>query len=97
MVLLFAMQQTVKTVKSITEYMSNQPHEGGRFGEIYTEGDFLSAIESLQPAGTREIANTVGCSRQNADYRLREFAEENKVSAKKIGNSLVWTRSEEKI
>jgi len=91
------MQQTVKTVRIISGYMSNQPHEGGRFGEIYTEDDFLGAIESLQPAGTQEIANTVGCSRQNADYRLREFAEENKVSAKKIGNSLVWTRSEEKI
>lgn len=74
--------------------MSNQPHEAGRFGEIYTEEDFLNAVEDLQPVGTSEIADTVGCSRQNADYRLRKLADEGKVTSDKIGNSLAWTLTE---
>jgi len=77
--------------------MTDQPHTDGQFGEIYPEDEFIRAIESLQPAGTQEIANRVGCSRQNADYRLREFAKDDKVNQKKIGNSLVWMRSEEEI
>jgi len=77
--------------------MIDQPHTDGQFGEIYSEDEFISAIESLQPAGTQEIADRVGCSRQNADYRLREFAKDDKVNQKKIGNSLVWMRPEEKI
>jgi len=77
--------------------MPDQPHTDGQFGEIYPESEFIQAIESLQPAGTQEIANRVGCSRQNADYRLREFAKDDKVDGKKIGNSLVWMRSEEEI
>ena len=75
--------------------MSNQPHEGGQFGEIYTEDDFLAAVKRLQPVGTQEVADAVGCSRQNADYRLRQLDQEDKVEAKKIGNSLAWSATEE--
>ena len=75
--------------------MSNQPHEGGQFGEIYTEDDFLAAVKRLQPVGTQEVADAVGCSRQNADYRLRQLDQDDKVDGKKIGNSLAWTVSTE--
>lgn len=57
----------------------------------YTDSDFLDAIEKHSPASTSEVADEVGCTRRNADMRLKNLADEGKVMRKKIAASQVWT------
>jgi predicted transcriptional regulator len=64
--------------------------ESGKLSEQYSDEDFLEAVAELEPASTREIAEAVGCSRRNADVRLRKLEEANKIRKKKVGNSLTW-------
>lgn len=62
----------------------------GRYTAEYDEELFLDAVREHAPATTTEVANTVGCARQNADYRLRRLENEGAVRSKKVGPSLVW-------
>lgn len=64
--------------------------ESGKLTEQYTDEDFLEAVEQHEPASTREVADEVGCSRRNADVRLRKLEEAGEVGKKKVGNSLTW-------
>lgn len=72
-------------------HMERDRNERGRFEEEYNSEDFLSAVQEHEPATTTEVADTVGCVRQNADYRLRRLKGEGLVQSKKVGPSLVWT------
>lgn len=45
----------------------------GRYTAEYDDKEILEAVEEHEPASTREIADAVGCSRQNADRRLRQL------------------------
>lgn len=64
--------------------------ERGRYRQEYTDEDFLDAVREHEPATTSEVAEAVGCVRQNADYRLRQLREAGRVESKKVGPSLVW-------
>jgi len=64
--------------------------ESGKLTEQYSDEDFLEAVAELEPASTGEIAEAVGCSRRNADIRLRKLEEANEIQKKKVGNSLTW-------
>lgn len=68
--------------------------ESGKLTEQYTDEEFLEAVEEHEPAGTSEVADTVGCSRRNADVRLRKLEEEGEIRKKKVGNSLTWFSAE---
>lgn len=63
----------------------------GRYAQQYPDEAFVNAVEAREPAGTSEIAQAVGCTTQNADYRLRRLERDGSVSSKKVGGSLVWT------
>jgi DNA-binding Lrp family transcriptional regulator len=67
--------------------------ESGKLTKQYTDEDFLDAVEEYAPASTREVADAVGCSRRNADVRLRRLEEDGSVESKMAGNSLVWFRA----
>jgi predicted transcriptional regulator len=67
--------------------------EQGRFAPEYSGGEFLDAVREHEPAGTSEVADAVGCTTQNADYRLRKLRDAGRVESKKVGRSLVWTLS----
>jgi predicted transcriptional regulator len=67
--------------------------EQGRFAPEYSDGEFLDAVREHEPAGTSEVADAVGCTTQNADYRLRKLRDAGRVKSKKVGRSLVWTLS----
>jgi DNA-binding Lrp family transcriptional regulator len=60
----------------------------------YLDEDFLNAVRKHNPASTSEVADEVGCTRRNADFRLKKLADEGKVIRKKIAASQVWTLSE---
>ncbi|WP_222913931.1 helix-turn-helix domain-containing protein [Natrinema sp. SYSU A 869] len=58
---------------------------------VYSEEDYLEAIRENAPATTQEVADTVGVTRQGADYRLRKLEDNGLVSSEMLGNTLIWT------
>ena len=69
-------------------------NENGRFQPDYSDKEVIEAVQKHSPAGTAEVADELGIARQSADYRLRRLLEEERVSKKKVGNSLVWKANE---
>lgn len=57
---------------------------------VYSDDEYVDAVRAHSPASTKEVADQVGVTRQGADYRLRELAEDGKVVKKMAGNSLIW-------
>lgn len=64
--------------------------EHGHFRAEHDDREYLEAVAEHEPAGTSEIAETLGVTRQTADRRLRKLAEDGAVASKEIGNSLAW-------
>jgi predicted transcriptional regulator len=62
----------------------------GKITSQYDDDKFIEAVAENEPASTSEVAETVGCSRRNADVRLKQLTEDGEVRSKKIGNSLSW-------
>jgi len=75
--------------------MSDERDEGGRFAAEHDDGDFLDAVAAHEPAGTREVADAVGVTRQNADQRLRRLRDDGAVQSKKVGRELIWMSVDE--
>jgi predicted transcriptional regulator len=69
-------------------------NEGGRFEPEHTDEEVIEAVRENEPAGTREVADELGIARQSADYRLRRLYDEERLSKKMVGNSLIWTVNE---
>lgn len=65
-------------------------NDTGKIAEKYTDKDFIKAVEEFEPASTTEVAEAVGCSRRNADIRLKRLKSEDRIDSKMVGNSLVW-------
>lgn len=62
---------------------------------VHSDDEFLDAVRRHEPAGTREVADEVGVTRQGADCRLRKLRDEGRVRSKKVGrDSLVWMLGE---
>lgn len=69
--------------------------ESGRYKKSYTTEMVLEAIdEHGGAASTSDVAETIGSSRRLALRRLRELEERNVVSARGVGNTYLWERSE---
>lgn len=73
---------------------TERDEESGKLTEQYNDEEFLEAVEEHQPASTKEVAEAVGCSRRNADVRLRKLEEAGEIRKKKVGNSLTWFSAE---
>lgn len=79
-----------------TDVMPGRDEETGRYTGQYSIDDFLNAISNANGmAGTGEIADRVGCAHDTAYKRLQRMEEEGLVSSKKVGNTLLWTRTDE--
>ena len=70
-----------------------QRNERGQFTPQYDDEEVLDAVRDHEPAGTSEVADALGCTVQNADYRLRKLRDAGRVEGKKVGQSLVWILS----
>lgn len=64
--------------------------ESGQFSEEYDREAFLVAVEELDNAATREVADRVGCSYDLAYRRLKELSDEGVIEEQKVGNSFLW-------
>ena len=68
-------------------------NERGQFTPQYDDEEVLDAVRDHEPAGTSDVADALGCTTQNADYRLRKLRDAGRVEGKKVGQSLVWILS----
>lgn len=65
--------------------------ETGRYTASWSDEDFLEALRDCDGiAGTSDVADHVGCSRQSAYLRLNDLADKDAVERREIGNSLTW-------
>lgn len=54
------------------------------------DSELVEAVYRQTPAGTREVAETVGISRVGAYKRLQKLEEKGEVYSKKVGRVRVW-------
>ncbi|MDB9235823.1 hypothetical protein [Halorubrum ezzemoulense] len=62
-----------------------------------TDEELRAAVKDLTPAGTQEVADRVGLSRQGVDNRLRRIEDRHPspwVWSKKIGPTKVWLHAD---
>lgn len=60
-----------------------------------SDQEYKDAVRRLTPAGTQEVANVIGHSRQAADHRLRKLEDEGTtIWSKKVGPTRVWMHRE---
>lgn len=78
-----------------SDYASDRERgDNGQFEPEYSKIDFLDAVREHDPATTAEVAEAVGCVRQNAVYRLKQLRERGVITSKKAGPSTVWMPTE---
>ena len=70
--------------------------ESGQYTESYPLDAFLSALRAEgEMAGTNDVADQVGCSYELAYQRLRELAENDQLTRRKVGNANLWMLAQE--
>ena len=75
--------------------MLGRDEETGRYTGQYSVNEFLTAIsEQGGVAGTGEIADHVGCAHDTAYKRLQSMEANGTLSSRKVGNTLLWERTE---
>ena len=72
----------------------NRDEDSGEFTETYPLENFLDSLEEIGPAGTTDIADSVGCDRRTAYLKLQSLEEEGLVRSQKVGNALLWELSD---
>jgi len=71
--------------------MPDRDEKTGQYTGQYSTEDFLDAIEAEGGlAGTGDIAERVGCAHDTAYKRLQDMEEDEIVSSRKVGNTLLW-------
>lgn len=55
-----------------------------------TQHEVNQAVYRLSPAGTQEVADLVGVSREVADRCLRRLEDEGTIWSKKVGPTMIW-------
>ena len=61
----------------------------GRYTSV-TDQEVMNAVYRCTPAGTTEVAELLGVSRQGAEYHLRKLEERDWIWTKKVGPTRVW-------
>lgn len=76
--------------------MPERNDDTGRYTDEYPRTAFLEAIESEGgAAGTGEIATLVGCAHDTAYKKLLQMETDGMVVSRNVGNTLVWTLTED--
>lgn len=71
---------------------ADRDEESGKFTEKYPREAFLRAVEDVENATTKKVADNVGCSYDLAYRRLNTLTDEGDVTRVEIGSSFVWSR-----
>jgi hypothetical protein len=70
--------------------MPEDRDDDGKFKQVYTTDDFITAVINLNIASTQNVADRVGCSYNLAYRRLRELENDDELSCEEVGRSFVW-------
>lgn len=62
----------------------------GRYTTEFEPGAFVAAVQELELASTRDVADEVGCSYDLAYRRLKALDENGEVAGTKVGNTYHW-------
>lgn len=69
----------------------DRDEESGEYRDTYSNEAFINALSDLGgTAGTREVAEQIGCHRDTARRRLTELVEEGTVQRRTVGDSTLW-------
>lgn len=68
--------------------------ETGRIVEKYPLDDVYEALAAIGSAGSREVADEVGCSYETAYHKLRTLEDKGRVESRKVANARLWTAVE---
>lgn len=66
----------------------------GKYTRKFPVEDFVMAVEDLGTATTSNVAEIVGCSYDLAYRRLKDLEAEEEVTARRVGDSFLWSRCE---
>ena len=84
--------------EAITEPVTRNGNEYGRtrdpttkrFGEEFSDEDFIDAIDALGEAGTADVTDALGCSRETARARLHQLADDGQIERRKLAGAWIW-------
>lgn len=65
--------------------------DDGTYEPEYSDDSFLKAIREQSLPTTTDVADTVGCDRSTAHYRLGKLADADRVESEQVGNAKVWS------
>lgn len=70
---------------------ADRDENSGRFTVTYPPGEFVEAIRNEGgEAGTKAVAERVGCSYETAYKKLRALEEAGTLEPRKVGNAYLW-------
>lgn len=64
--------------------------ETGKYQTKFTDGEFLDAVEELEPATTQEVRERVGCAYRTCHERLSMLKGGGEIDSRKVGNTILW-------
>lgn len=71
--------------------MPRERDEQGRVKESYSLQSVYSALDTIGPAGTQEVADELGSSYETAYQKLRALEDDERVNSRKVGNARLWS------
>ncbi|EMA55365.1 hth domain-containing protein [Halococcus thailandensis JCM 13552] len=76
--------------------VTEERDDEGQYSSSWSEADFLEALREFDGvAGTRDVAERVGCSRKTAYRWLTDLAEKNEIDQRTAGRELIWLLAED--
>lgn len=63
----------------------------GKYTTVYSDREIIDFLASEGFAGTREVADKLGCDRSHAYRRLSDLESENRIVTRLIGGNCVYT------
>jgi predicted ArsR family transcriptional regulator len=74
----------------------DREEESGKYSPTYQPEDFITALDELGgSAGTKDIADEVGCHRDTARRRLLALQEDDRVEKTTVGDAALWTLTDD--
>lgn len=66
-----------------------------RFESTIDDEEYLTALSTLGPSSTSEVAEEVGAPYRTAHHRLKRLEESGEVTSKKVGTAFLWQIADE--
>lgn len=75
--------------------VKERDEESGRYTATVSNAEIVDYVRENDGASTSEVAERFDYERPSAYRRLKALEEEGRVTAREVGNSLLWTLDED--